>query len=68
MIELSKKMGLVTDPNPQGLQCKNCGLGIALGGDLSTLPQTFEATCPTCRETRTYQLAEIQTLQAHRKQ
>ena len=51
-----------------GLQCKNCGLGIAIGGDPATLPKSFEATCPTCRKTITYRSDEIQTLTAVLKQ
>jgi hypothetical protein len=37
-----------------GLQCRNCGYGIPIGGKFATLPESFEAICPTCRETRTY--------------
>jgi len=51
-----------------GLICQNCQAGIPLiGDDPKTLPQSFEVTCPVCVETRTYQSAAIQTLQAVRQ-
>jgi hypothetical protein len=45
-----------------GLQCKGCGLGIAMGGDLDALPASFEATCLMCGHRETYRKDEIQTL------
>lgn len=51
-----------------GLACKNCGYGIPIGGNPATLPDSFEAPCPVCRETRTYRRDEIQTLTAVLKQ
>ena len=50
-----------------GLVCHNCNSGIALGGDIKTLPASFDATCPVCHEKGTYQSDEIQTLVAQRK-
>jgi predicted RNA-binding Zn-ribbon protein involved in translation (DUF1610 family) len=47
-----------------GLQCKSCGYGIAIGGNPSTLPASFEATCPTCGKKETYRSDEIQLLTA----
>jgi hypothetical protein len=69
MADLPHRSGTVRagDQGP-GLRCKNCGLGIAIGGDIATLPESFEAKCPVCRETRIYRSDEIQTLTVARKQ
>jgi len=43
------------DPN---LQCAGCdsSFGLGMGGNLGDLlPDTFEATCPMCGKTETYQ-------------
>ena len=45
-----------------GLQCKSCGLGIVMGGDLDGLPESFEATCLMCGHRESYRRDEIQTL------
>src|SRR5271166_3910251 len=52
-----------------GVVCKNptCQNPIAFGGDTTTLPPQFEATCPRCCQTNSYRLDEIQTLQVHKK-
>jgi hypothetical protein len=70
MPKLPTKTQKALGPDYRGLQCKNphCRMGMALGGDLEDLPSSFEATCPVCHETRTYQKDEIQSLVAVRKQ
>jgi cytochrome c-type biogenesis protein CcmE len=45
-----------------GLQCKGCGLGIVMDGDLDGLPESFEATCLMCGHRESYRKDEIQTL------
>jgi hypothetical protein len=51
-----------------GLVCRNCSLGICLGGDLNRLPVVFEAICDRCKVAATYKMAEIKTLVAYRLQ
>jgi predicted RNA-binding Zn-ribbon protein involved in translation (DUF1610 family) len=51
-----------------GVQCKNCGFEVPIGGNLSKLPEMFEAKCRTCGETRIYRSGEIHTLAAVPKQ
>jgi hypothetical protein len=71
MVELPKgrfPQPLKTGDEGPGLQCKNCGFGIPIVGNPATLPESFEAKCPTCRETRTYRSDEIQILTAVLKQ
>jgi predicted RNA-binding Zn-ribbon protein involved in translation (DUF1610 family) len=50
------------------VRCKNCGFKIPIGGNLSKLPEMFEAKCRTCGETRIYRSGEIQALAAAPKQ
>jgi hypothetical protein len=50
-----------------GLQCKNCGYGIPVGGSPSRLPESFEVTCPTCLETRGYRSKEVVILEPQLK-
>jgi hypothetical protein len=50
-----------------GLQCKGCGYGIPVGGSPARLPESFEVTCPTCRETRAYRSKEIVILEPQLK-
>jgi hypothetical protein len=51
-----------------GLVCHNCQSGIALAGDIRTLPVSFDATSPVCQQKGTYRSDEIQTLVAVRRQ
>jgi hypothetical protein len=70
MIEIPK--GIIAQFRSGGhgpsVQCKNCGFGVAIGGNHSKLPEMFEAKCRTCGETRIYRSGEIQTLAAVLKQ
>jgi hypothetical protein len=50
-----------------GVVCKGCSTGIAMGGNVAGLPDSFDLTCPRCGRTETYQKGEIQTLEAHRR-
>lgn len=71
MTELPKRpppQPLKSGDQGPGLVCRSCGFGIPIGGNPATLPQSFEAKCPTCAETQTYQSAEIQILTAVLKQ
>jgi hypothetical protein len=68
MANIPTKTVRVTAKEIQGLQCRHCGFGIGMGGDLDRLPETFEATCPMCKQSATYQRGEIQTLQVVQKQ
>jgi hypothetical protein len=69
MIDLPRKAENVAfGSEHRGLICQGYGLGIALGGDLDGLPETFDATCPTCGRKGTYRKDEIQILQVVRKQ
>jgi hypothetical protein len=64
MSELAKgpKTHLVSGTQGPGVQCKHCGYGIPIGGDLRTLPASFEARCATCKKLATYEPREILTL------
>jgi hypothetical protein len=51
-----------------GVVCKNesCQNAIPFGGNIDSLPSLFEVKCPKCKQTKTYQKGEIQTLLAHK--
>jgi hypothetical protein len=65
-----KKIPGVPGSLHSGVECKNpqCGTGIALGGDLNSLPSPFAATCPLCGETHCYRTNELEMFEQVRKQ
>jgi hypothetical protein len=67
MVEISKgpkNSEIRSGDQGPGLQCHDCLYGIPLGGNLTTLPDLFEATCPLCGKKGTYRKDEIQILTA----